>query len=271
MASLSYTEAALRKTLVVGALRVAFVVVAALAIGTAASTEEPPLAPGSYRLEMHMASKTRLPIAGMVASSSVSISLVEIRRDGGKWIQSHRVCHFRSGENAALVKMVFPERFIASLARPTYGVDLGRDGSGWLYQADLGLEHVGFRPDGAGGKLPTAPDNPSVYDWDGDGRPGATIILSIPLFPSGELYVVQRGHSILHGRVVEPGRVEGGIDVRVFEQRVIGARPAILNYTPEIVPDSAASRFVLTRVALGSTCQSLSPVEQSVAEGEATP
>lgn len=249
----------------------ALAVLAGAAAVAPAAMEEPPLAPGTYRLEMRMATRTRLPLAGLVRSSSVSISMVEIRRDGPHWIQSHRVCRFRSGENAALVRLVFPERFIASLARPTYPLQLTRNGAVWRYQADLGMEHVGYKADHGDGKLPMTPDDPAVYDSDGDNRPGATVILSIPLFPNAELYVVQRGHSILRGRVVEPERVEGGIDVRLFEQRVIGARPSLLHYTPEIMPDSNASRFSLTRVAPQSSCQPLAPAEQTLAEGEADP
>ena len=99
-------------------------------------------------------------------------------------------------------------------------------------------------------------DDPSVYDWDGDGHPGPTLKPSVPLLPDGELYVVQRGHSILSGRIVRPGKIEGGIEVRSFDHRVLGASPSFLNRSPDIEPNSKDSRFTLSSIPAGSSCES---------------
>jgi hypothetical protein len=219
--------------------------------------EENVLPPGMYRLEMIMASTTKIPFFGSSKSASQSISLVEIRRDGNGINQNHRVCDFRVLEDSAMIKMVFPERFIAALARHRYPVKLEKDPQGWSYRADLGVERIGYRGDDANDTLPTKIDDPSVFDWDGDGHPGATLKLSVPLLPAGELYIVQRGQSILNGRIVQPGRIEGGIEVHQFDQRVLGARPGFLAKSPEIEPNAKESRFTLTQVAGDSTCESL--------------
>jgi hypothetical protein len=226
--------------------------------GTVANAqEEMPLLPGSYRLEMIMASVTRVPFFGTSKSASKSISLVEIKRDGNALIQTHKVCDFRVLEDSKFIKMVFPEKFIAALAQHTYPLQLEKDGQAWNYGADLGVETIGYKPTDKDEKLPSSVDDPAVYDWDGDGHPGATLKISIPLLPDGELYVVQRGHSILSGKVVQPGRVEGSISTRLFEQRVLGAWPGFLNQSPEIQPDPSASRFTLSQVNGGSSCETL--------------
>jgi hypothetical protein len=160
-------------------------------------------------------------------------------------------------DDSAMIKMIFPDKFIAALAQHTYPIRLERDGQGWSYRADLGIERIGYRPGAGDTKLPTAADDPAVYDWDGDGKPGATLKLSVPLLPDGELYVVQRGHSVLNGRITQPGQIEGGIDVRSFEQRVLGARPGFLNKSPDIQPDPKESRFSITQIAPGSSCDTL--------------
>jgi hypothetical protein len=221
--------------------------------------EDNMLPPGAYRLEMIMASVSRLPFFGTSKSASRSISLVEIRREGGELIQSHTVCDFRVLDDSAMIKMIFPDKFVAALAKHSYAVQIAKDAQGWSYRADLGVERIGYRPGSGDTKLPTTADDPSVYDWDGDGNPGATLKLSVPLLPDGELYVVQRGHSILNGRVTQPGKIEGGIDVRSFEHRVLGARPGFLNKSPDIQADPKESRFSITQVAAGSTCESLRP------------
>jgi hypothetical protein len=96
-----------------------------------------------------------------------------------------------------------------------------------------------------------------VFDWDNDGHPGATLKLSVPLLPDGELYVVQRGHSVLSGRITAGGKIEGGIEVRNFQHRVLGASPSFLNRSPDIRADPKASRFMIRPVEPGATCQTL--------------
>jgi hypothetical protein len=219
--------------------------------------EDQLLPPGMYRLEMIMASTTRIPFFGTSKSASKSVSLVEIRRDGSGIIQNHRVCDFRVVEESAIITMVFPEKFIAALAQHSYPIQLEKDAQGWSYRADLGMERIGYRTNGLDEKLPARIDDAAVFDWDGDGHPGATLKLSVPLLPAGELYIVQRGQSLLTGRVIQPGRIEGGIEVRQFDQRVLGARPGFLARSPEIEPNAKDSRFSLSQIAADSTCESL--------------
>ncbi len=233
---------------------------------SAAAQESEILPPGTYRLEMIMATVTDVPFFGKSRSASRSVSLVEIMRNGAGFLQSHRVCDFRVVEDSAMIKMVFPDKFIASLARPTYPIAIENDGRGWRYRADLGLERIGYNASHGDTKLPTAVNDPAVYDWDNDGRPGATLKLSVPLLPDGELYVVQRGHSVLNGRVTKPGRVEGSIEVLSFEHRVLGAWPTFLHRSPEIVPDPMGSRFSITAVSSGSTCDDLKKVPSNAAQ-----
>jgi hypothetical protein len=229
----------------------------------AAAQDDQPLPPGAYRLEMIMASTTRVPFFGSSKSASKSISLVEIRSDGVKLIQSHKVCDFRVLEDSKMIKMIFPEKFIAALANHSYPIQLEKNAEGWSYRADLGVERIGYRTDGAEDKLPVKVDDPAVFDWDGDGHPGATLKISVPLLPDAELYVVQRGHSVLNGRVVQPGKIEGNIEVRNFEQRVLDAWPGFLATTPEIRPDPKESRFILTAMPAGTTCAAIRATAKS--------
>jgi hypothetical protein len=225
--------------------------------GSSMAQADTVLPPGTYRLEMIMATVSHLPFLGSSKSASKSISVVEIQHEGTAMTQSHKVCDFRVLEDSALIKMVFPDKFVAALAQHTYPIQLEKDAQGWLYRADLGMERIGYRADSTNGDLPTQMDDPGVYDWDGDGHPGATLRLTVPLLPAGELYVVQRGQSVLSGRVTAPGRIDGGIEVLSFEHRVLGAKPSFLNRSPKIEADPKRSRFSLSTVPRGSTCASL--------------
>lgn len=222
-----------------------------------AAQQEDVLPPGKYRLEMIMASTTRIPFFGSSKSASKSVSLVEIRREGNELIQNHQVCDFRVLEDSKLIKMIFPEKFIAALASHTYPIQIEKQSQGWRYRADLGVERIGYRSNSTEDKLPAKIDDPAVFDWDNDGHPGATLQLSIPLLPSGELYIVQRGQSILIGDILEPGKVEGKIQVQSFAQRVLGAQPNFLAKSPDIEPDPNESRFRLTAISAAATCAAL--------------
>jgi hypothetical protein len=219
--------------------------------------EDQLLPTGFYRLEMIMASTTRVPVFGTSKSASKSTSLVEIKRDGAALIQTHKTCDFRVVDDSKFIKMIFPDKFVAALARHTYPLQFDKDAQGWRYRADLGVERIGYKSSGNETALPTKIDDPAVYDWDGDGKPAATLKISIPLLPDGEFYVVQRGHSILNGRVVQPGKIEGSIDTQLFEQRVLGAWPGFLNQSAEVEPDPKESRFVLTQVQGVNSCETL--------------
>jgi hypothetical protein len=218
---------------------------------------DPALAPGPYRLEMIMAIVAHLPFFGSSRSASKSTALVHIRRDGSGWVQSHEVCDFRVLEGSTMIKLNFPEKFVTSLAKHSYPIQLEKDEHGWRYHADLGIERIGYKAAPGDDRLPSRIDDPSVFDWDGDGHPGATLELSVPLLPPGKLYIVQTGRSVLDGRITETGTIEGGIDVQSFQQRVLGARPSFLHRSPEIHADPKASRFTIIPVAAGTTCQAL--------------
>jgi hypothetical protein len=228
----------------------------ALALAVVPASAQEPLPPGTYRLEMRVAARTAIPLFGSAETATVSLSRVEIRRSGEELHQTHRVCTTRFEGGLPIVRMTMPARFIAALASHDYPIDLDGDASGWRYRADLGHEHVGYRPRQPD-VLPRAASDAAVIDSDGDGHPGATLELSIARLADGELYVVQRGHSILEGHVVAVGAVEGRVDVRLFEQAVLGADPAFLQRQPDIEPDPARSTFRLIRVADATACETL--------------
>jgi len=245
-------------------LRIAALIICfGLMAKVASGQEEQILSPGMYRLEMIMASITRVPVFGTSKSASKSVSLVEIKSDGVGLIQTHKTCDFRVVDDSKFIKMIFPDKFVAALAKHSYPLQLNKDGEGWRYRADLGIERIGYKSNGNEIALPAKIDDPAVYDWDGDGKPAATLKISIPLLPDGEFYVVQRGHSILNGRIVRPGKIEGSIETPLFEQRVLGAWPSFLNQDAEVQPDPKESRFILSSVPAGSSCETLLSPDKS--------
>jgi len=92
--------------------------------------------------------------------------------------------------------------------------------------------------------LPSTADDPRVYDMDGDGKPGVTLVLGDDLC---EMQVVQRGFSRWEGRIVAAHRIQGG-GSSVSEQKVLHASSGFCasSYDVEYVNDR--HRFALLRV-----------------------
>lgn len=249
---------------------------AALALGAAATpglAAETPLPTGTYRLEMREVHAARFPVLGRTRTAWASLALAHVRREGDTLIQEHRLCDVRFESGLPLVAMVMPAPMRESLVRAPYAVELEPlpDG-GWRYRADLGFEHVGYTPASPGDPPPRRGSDPSVFDSDGDGKPGATLHLEVPVLDPFELYVVQRGHAVLDGRIVEPGRVEGGLEAEL-DQVVIGSDPYFLKRNPKLEPEPGMSSFALVPVPDDSTCASLlgtgeeAPAEDGKAPG----
>ncbi|HEX2191012.1 MAG TPA: hypothetical protein VHG51_19035 [Longimicrobiaceae bacterium] len=201
---------------------------------------------GSHALELRLASATRVPLFGTQRSVTTSLLLVDVARDGDGWTQRHRVCDVRVSGSSAM-RMVVPEAFVRGLAVRRYPAAL-RDGpEGVRYTADMGLEAIGFDPAATDGALPRDAGDPGVRDSDGDGAPGATVELRLPAAGRAKLYIVQRSHLVLSGRETAPDRIEGGVQVRVQEQRTLGAAPGLFARTPSTRAEPARSGFTLVR------------------------
>jgi len=230
---------------------------------------EPALPPGAYRLEMWQSHLAKFPVLGKTRTTWVSVALARLREgEGGRLEQEHEVCDVRFESGLPLMSMAMPDPMRESLGHLAYPVRLERDAEGLRYRADFGFEHVGYRPKKPDAKPPKKSDDPAVFDSDHDGKPGATLHLEVPIIDPLELYIVQRGHSVLDGRVLEDGRVEGAM-VSDLVQNVIGSDPYFLKRSPKLEPDPEHSRFVLTPVPEGTTCESLLPAEEDDAQAAA--
>lgn len=220
--------------------------------GTAGTDE---FGDGPFAMQLRVATSARLPVVGTQRSVTTSLLLVSWERDGtaGALTQRHRVCDVRMEGGSGGVAPRVPDAFVQSLPSRQYPAEF-RPGQGGRYMADFGLEAIGFDPRLTNGQLPAAPGDAGVLDPDADGRPGATIELRIPVFGRARIYVVQRSHLLLRGSRTEAGRIAGDVEIRLLEQRALGADPALFNHTPAVEPDPARSGFVLVRVPEGTGC-----------------
>jgi hypothetical protein len=200
---------------------------------------------GRYAMELRIGTRTRVPVVGTERSVTRTLLLVDMRRDGGRWMQRQTVCDVRI--DSPRVRMTVPPAFVRGLPPREYAGILQGTGAQPSYTADLGLEAIGFDPAVTGGALPRDRGSAGVLDSDRDGAPGATVVGHFPLFGSVRLYIAQRSHLVLHGRQISADRIEGSLEIRVMEQRTLGADNRLFRRTLAMQPDSASSGFVMVR------------------------
>ena len=201
---------------------------------------------GRYAMDLRIATVTRVPVAGSERSTTRTLLLVDMRRRGGAWVQRQTVCDVEI--RSARIRMDVPDAFVAAMPVREYVTQQSADDAR-AYTADLGLDAIGFDPAVTGGALPQDARARGVLDSDGDGAPGATVVGHFPMFGRVRLFIAQRSHLVLRGRQTSPDRFEGGMDIRLMEQRTLGADNRLFRRTLPMRPDPERSRFAMVRTA----------------------
>ena len=210
----------------------------------------PQLLPGQYGAELWVGSATGVPVIGEIRGESVSWLLIQIELVGDQLWQEHTTCAVELLDATGKTHARFAEGFVDSLAHHRYLLS-ATDGH---YQANTGLEHLGYDPSWP---LPNHPDDPGVIDSDGDGHPGVSVLLDIPLLGTEEIFIAQRAQMILTGTILSADRVVGGLELPVLDQRTLGATLRLLERSPPVRPLPEESGFSMVRLPEQTDCTTL--------------
>lgn len=221
----------------------------------AALAAEPPDLTGTWRLDLEVVTHAVVPVLGTTTVYTHQIMVATVVRDGARQVQTHDTCALQARSSRPLAEPTLPPAFVAAVPNKTYPLVLTPlpDGT-WQVQADFQPLYIGYDPTVTGGALPQKAGDPGIVDWDGDGRPGATVLLDVPLFGRVEVYQAQRGRTILTGRVETPDRLAGGVRVDMFGQRTLSASNRLFAANPDLRMNPELSWFRQTRVPAGTTC-----------------
>ena len=217
----------------------------------------PPDLSGTFHLRMRTATDADVPVIGTTRVNTVSDMLATIERKGDAYVQTHTTCFVNATPTRGFARTVLPPTFIKALPVKTYPLVLTEDANGWKYDADLQPQSVGYHMDQTGGPMPTESNHPAIYDWDGDGKPGASVMVDIPVFGEFRIFMVQWSHARLTGRIQSADEVTGKAIMMDLNQRTIGADNVLFRTSPKIRPAPQPKNFELTRVPFGSTCADL--------------
>ncbi len=218
----------------------------------------PPNVPmtGRFGLLLDVGARADLPGVGPTDATYRSVLLVDITQsDDGRITQRHSTCDVAIDQNVPMVDMLVPAAAVQSLKPRTYNITMTPQSDGTIaYAADLGRRDIGFVS--STGRMPTVADDAGVTDPDKDGEPGITLRMNLPI-GGLDVYVLQRDHAVLHGRVMGPDLVQGMIEVKALEQTVLGTSPSLPEPKVSITPKRDQAKFYLFRVDDDASCGQL--------------
>ncbi len=210
---------------------------------------------GTWYLRMRTATDAKIPIIGTTHIKSTTHLLTTITFTDGALQQRQKTCIVDSRPSRSITRTVLPQTFIDHLPVKNYPIKLRQDDQGsWQYRADLKQQFVGYDGKKANGKIPESAADPSVYDWDEDGDPGASVLINVPLFGKVRIYLVQTNHTILTGQAINPNRIEGTTKQLLLQQRTIGASNRLLAANPKLTIGTCHNRFEMMRTKDGANC-----------------
>jgi hypothetical protein len=151
------------------------------------------------------------------------------------------------------VQIVVPDAFVNSLNPSQIVYHLTQDGTNVLITHEKLIEIRGANfIDPANDPMPEDATDLRVYDQDGDGHPGMTIIATGVI--SGEMYTVQRTTSAINGYITSSDTFDGMV-VWSDEQVVLEAENSVLEGAMLTTPHLEDSKFYTTRIDSNSDCQ----------------
>ena len=198
-----------------------------------------------------------LPFAGEVTRTSYVVQWVDIEQDGNALTMRDRYCLTFVDDGTLLVSTEIPAAFMASLMPTVRTASLSEQEGDVRFVQDPYLEVRGALLENPGtDELPSDPEDPRVFDQDGDGNPGMTVSVRILGIIEGQTYIVQRVQYVLSGIVVAPDRIEGTIQWS-DEQTVLEATNSLLKADTIGYPDPDPSKhvFIMVRMQEPLACE----------------
>jgi hypothetical protein len=198
-----------------------------------------------------------VPFAGRVRQQTISIQRVSIQQNGSAVTIEAQTCALEFDSGTPLVKLSFPERFVNSLGIDVKQAQFDPSTLSFVQPRTTYLRGVRLQ-DPERDPLPTDPKDPRIFDQDGDGKAGMTIVASIMGLLNAEIYIIQRDWNILRGRLTSSTTLDGLVEWG-SEQVILGAtNPLFLNPNPVFPdPNPNNSFFRSTRVNDGTSCEQI--------------
>jgi hypothetical protein len=221
----------------------------------AAPTTSPDIS-GTWGIELSLVSASKIPVLGDMDSTTITYGRLHSQRGEDGWTQRYEVCDVDLVDRGSVVTSSIPEAFVDALPERTVRPHSSASAHGWRFQMDLGATHMGYDP-AISARPPTSPSDPAITDPDGDGAPGATVVVSVPLFSDVEIHITQGTTLAIDGAWMGPDTIRGQAHVSYLEQNVVGASNRLFARSPSIQPVNELSTFTMVRLPDDASCDEL--------------
>lgn len=171
--------------------------------------------------------------------------LLEIEQQGRVLTEARRECELTLSpvfglqmvaSDAALGSLAFHEVDKGLVSAPTVG-------GTYNSSTEVGLWGIELN-DPLADEVPTEPDDPAVFDSDGDGNPGVTLQAA---GTSCERWLAHRQVVRYFGTFTQPNQIDG-TSLTATESNVIGSSMPLCGVNPRITANDEHSRFRMVRV-----------------------
>ena len=193
----------------------------------------------------------KVPVIGEINARTRMVALHDLAQEGDRVRGDGVLCRLDIDSGSSFVDTKLPEAFKNSLPRPRIDAVIERGDDGTRFRTGRALVVVGAKLEKPDEALPTSPRDPRVFDQDGDGKPGVTIV--IEGIVSGKIYVAQRSWTRLAGKRHGDGSLSGTVYFD-NEQAILGTTSSMLDDPPSQRPVPAKSWFKMVRVPKGTSC-----------------
>lgn len=204
---------------------------------------------GSYAAQSKTAATQEVPVLGKMAATTTTLALVEIARDGQGLKMTERGCRATIAGSGAVTTTI-PDaipRSVPPTGSPFFVWETGGQIS-WKRPSTAVAVGVHLaNPDSDA--LPTMATDARVWDQDGDGNPGVTVMVSG--LASGKIYVVQRQRASYAGTVTGANAIAGSV-TDASDQSVVGSDNPTLNQNIKSTPDPDPTKNPIRFVKLSS-------------------
>ena len=225
-----------------------------LMLAWSAQAEHGAVAPGRYGVHIKTATRSHVPVLGSLPGASVVWLLADVRQGTNGLELVQRTCSVEMEGAGERASVRLSPGFLAALPEKHHALEISADGQVFI---DMGEDHVGYDPALYPDTLPEDADSPGVLDFDHDGSPGATVIVTVPVLGEIELYIVQHARSTLRGQLHDDGQLAGSIASLTLEQRTLDATHALMRMSPRMSLDASRSHWRMQPLPAEATCADL--------------
>lgn len=186
-------------------------------------------------------------------SRTVTIGLAQVTWTGDTGVSLQQPCAMAaSAVHGSQVS--FPGTFVKGL--PVAPIPVQRAAGAIVQPKHIGV--VGLKL-GHSGPLPANGDagHPAVIDSDGDGAPGATVLVDIPLFGAEQMQIVQRTTRAWQATAADNGTLTAEPEVVIEQATIAATLDLLLTAVNEKPADGPPERLLWVPVAAETSCSDL--------------